>query len=318
MNTNYQNNINVDVDLESVNIRLDVYLTSLFNNFSRTYIQDLISQNQVLVNDKPSKSSYKLKLGDLLNVQIPEEQPIEIIPENIPLTFVYEDEYLAVINKPAGMLTHPAPGKYSGTLVNALLFHCKDSLSGINGFLRPGIVHRLDKDTSGLMLIAKNDLAHHHLAKQFQDRLVEKYYVAIIQGNIKEDYGTINAPIDRHPTKRERMAVVENAKSAITTWKVLERFKTATFIEAKPYTGRTHQIRVHFAYIKHPILGDSLYGNVKSQKIYLERQALQAYKIAFTHPKTNDILSFEIDFDQDLKKILHIFNSRLLERKIEI
>ncbi|MEW5821160.1 MAG: RluA family pseudouridine synthase [Cyanobacteriota bacterium] len=304
--------IKLEIDLEYTGQRLDTYLTDLLNNLSRSRIQKLIDDSEVLVNNKPVKKSYKLRYGDNIDVNIPEDKPVEILPENIPLEIIYEDEYLAVVNKPSGMLTHPAPGKYTGTLVNAILYHCKDSLSGINGYLRPGIVHRLDKDTTGLILIAKNDFAHKHLATEIQERQIEKYYLAIVQSNIKDDTGTINAPIGRHPVKREKMAIIEDGREAITHWKVLERFKIACFVEARLITGRTHQLRVHFSHIKHPIMGDPLYGNVRYQNIKLDRQMLQAYKISFTHPKTCEKVSFKVDFDQDLRKVLKIFNSEYL------
>lgn len=307
-----QNQIKLEIDPEFAGQRLDVYLSNLLDDFSRSHIQQLIDDNHALVNGKYPKRAYKLKEGDLLELTIPEEKPITLDPENIPLEFVYQDEHLAVINKPSGLLTHPAPGQYSGTLVNALLYHCKDTLSGINGYLRPGIIHRLDKDTSGLILIAKNDRAHQHLSKQIQDRTVDKYYLTVVQSNLKEDSGIIDAPIGRHPVKREKMAVVENGKEAITKWKVLERFQKATFVEAKLITGRTHQIRVHFSHIKHPVIGDPVYGDTRYQNIKLERQALQAYKISFIHPGSCEKLTFKIDFNDDIKKILRIFNSQYI------
>lgn len=308
--TNQSNNqIKLDIDIEFVGQRLDIFLADLLEKFSRSHIQKLIKEGQVLINGSPAKSSYNLRLGDKLEFTIPEDKPINIEPENIPLEFIYEDEFLAVVNKPVNMLTHPAPGKYTGTLVNALLYHCKDSLSGINGFLRPGIIHRLDKDTTGVILIAKNDFAHKSLAKQIQDRTIDKYYLAMTLGNIKENEGIINAPIARHPVKREKMAVVQDGREAITEWRVLERFMLATLVEAKIITGRTHQIRVHFSHIKHPIIGDSVYSSVKTPKIKLSGQALQAYKISFNHPKTQERLTFKIDFNDDLKKILRTYDS---------
>lgn len=312
--TNLNNNlIKLDIDMEFVGQRLDIYLADLLEKFSRSRIQKLVKEGQVLINGSPAKSSYNLRFGDNLEFTIPEDKPIDIEPENIPLEFIYEDEYLAVVNKPVNMLTHPAPGKYSGTLVNALLYHCKDSLSGINGYLRPGIIHRLDKDTTGVILIAKNDFAHKSLAKQIHDRTIDKYYLAVTLGNIKEDNGIINAPIARHPVKREKMAVIEDGREAITEWRVLERFMLATLVEAKLITGRTHQIRVHFSHIKHPILGDSVYSTVKTPKIKLSGQALQAYKISFDHPETHERLTFKIDFNDDLKKLLKSYNSEYIK-----
>lgn len=309
--------ITIDVDLEDVGTRLDVLLTTLLGEFSRTRIQELIKSGCVLVNDKTSKSSYKLRLEDQLRLNLPEEKVLEVLPENIPLEFIYEDDYIALVNKPVDMLTHPAPGKYTGTLVNALLYHCKDSLSGINGVLRPGIVHRLDRDTTGLLLIAKNDLAHKHLAKQIRDRTVDKYYIAIVDGNIKEDQGVIEAPIGRHPVKREKMAIVEDGRYARTKWSVLERFGQATLVEAKLITGRTHQLRVHFSSIKHPILGDPVYNSTKKSKFNLSRQLLQAYKISFTHPVTEKRLTYQVEIDADIQKIMRFYASRLLTKEKE-
>jgi 23S rRNA pseudouridine1911/1915/1917 synthase len=315
MNNKPKNVIKLDIDNEETGLRVDLYASTLLSGFSRTRIQKLIDTEMLTVNDKPVKRSYKLKYGDTVTICIPENKPLEIIPEDIALEFVYEDADLAVINKPAGMLTHPAPGKYTGTLVNALLYQCKDSLSGINGYLRPGIVHRLDQDTSGLIVIAKNDFAHQNLAKQIQDRTVDKYYLTIVQGNLKDDSGMVKLPISRHPVKREKMAVVEDGKEAITFWKVIERFTQATFVEAKIITGRTHQIRVHFSHLKHPVLGDYVYGNPKSQKIKLEHQLLQAYKISFTHPVRGDKLTFEIDTHEEIKRVLKIYNSQYLRER---
>lgn len=304
--------VNIEIDLDNSGDRLDVFIASILENVSRSRVQKLIDEGCILVNGKAVKRSYALRYNDVVEFEMPENKPLELEPENIPLDIVFEDDCLLVINKPHSMLTHPAPGKYNGTLVNALLYHCKGSLSGINGTLRPGILHRLDKDTSGLIIVAKNDLAHRHLALQIQERQVEKKYVCIVDGNIKQETGTINAPIGRHPVKRERMAIVEDGREAITHWNVLERFKIATFIEANLITGRTHQLRVHFAHIKHPIIGDPVYSNIKNQKIKMERQALQAYKLSFTHPVSNEKLDFQIDFNEDIKKLLRIYNSKFI------
>lgn len=304
--------INIEIDLDNAGDRIDVFIASLFDDISRSRVQKLIKDGKVLVNEKPVKSSYALRIGDKIALEVPENKPVEIAPENIPLNIVFEDDDLIVINKPHSMLTHPAPGKYSGTLVNALLHHCADTLSGINGYLRPGIVHRLDRDTSGLIIVAKNDLAHQHLARQIQERKVDKYYICIVNGNIKDDTGEINAPIARHPVKREKMAVVENGRQAITLWTVKERFKVATFVECKLITGRTHQLRVHFSHINHSIIGDPVYGNVKNQKIKMERQALQAYKLSFVHPRSQEKLDFQIDFNEDINKLLRIYGSKYI------
>jgi 23S rRNA pseudouridine1911/1915/1917 synthase len=309
--------ITLEIDPEYAGERIDVYTSTLLEGFSRTRIQKLIEEAFILVNNKAVKRSHKLKEGDIVELNIPEDKPVTIEPENLKIDIVYEDNDLVIINKPAGMLTHPAPGRYTGTLVNAILYHCKDSLSGINGYLRPGIVHRLDKDTTGLIMIAKNDFTHQHLASQIQNRTVDKYYATIVTGNIKVDSGVINAPIGRHPVKREKMTVIESGREAITEWKVLERFKETTFVEAKIITGRTHQIRVHFSHIKHPVLGDETYGNVKAQKIKLSRQALQAYKISFTHPRSGDKLEFEIDLDKEIKRVLKFYQSQYLQKSIQ-
>ncbi|MGD9581570.1 MAG: RluA family pseudouridine synthase [Vampirovibrionia bacterium] len=313
MTNNEPKQINITIEPDDSGQRLDIYLSEILESFSRSRIQKLITDEMVTINNKKTKSSYKLRVNDVLQYSIPDDQPVNIEPENIPLEFVYEDDFLAIINKPADMLTHPAPGKYTGTLVNALLYHCKDSLSGINGYLRPGIIHRLDKDTTGLILVAKNDFAHKSLAKQLQDRTIDKYYLAVTAGNIKEDTGIINEPIARHPVKREKMAVIPDGREAITEWRVLERLKIATLVEAKLITGRTHQIRVHLSHIKHPILGDTVYSNAKPAKINLQGQALQAYKISFNHPENNERLTFKIDFNSDIKKILKTYNSEYIK-----
>lgn len=286
--------------------RIDVFLASELD-YSRSYIKKLIEEGLVLVNGKNVKPSYKVKEDDEIVVNIKEAEKIEVVPENIPLDILYEDEDIIVINKPQGMVVHPAPGNYSGTLVNALLYHCKN-LSGINGILRPGIVHRLDKDTSGVMVVAKNDKAHMSLSNQIKERSVLKKYVAIVEGVIKEEEGKIEAPIGRHPVDRKRMAVVQDGRYALTLYKVLERFKNNTFVEATIKTGRTHQIRVHFSYIGHPVVGDPVYG-YKKQRFKLEGQALHSKVLGFIHPTKGVYMEFEAPLPDYFTRLLEILRA---------
>ena len=245
---------------DDINERIDSYLSKKLEELSRTYIKKLIKDGYIKVNDLQIKPKYVVNKGDVIIIKLPEPEELELIPEDLPIEIVYEDEDVAVVNKPRGMVVHPAPGNYSGTLVNALLFHL-ESLSTINGVVRPGIVHRIDKDTSGLLMIAKNDFAHIELSKQLKEHSITRVYYALVEGNIKEDRGTINAPIGRHPVDRKKMAVTDrNSKNAITHFKVLERYGQYTLIEARLETGRTHQIRVHMSFIKHPLVGDPVYG----------------------------------------------------------
>jgi 23S rRNA pseudouridine1911/1915/1917 synthase len=298
--------IKLDIDIDEVGTRLDVYLANLMPDLSRTRIQQLIKEDEcVLVNDKTSKSAYKLKYCDNIIVRIPELKPLELEAENIPLDIPYEDENMLIVNKPKGVLTHPTSLERNHTLVNALLYHCKDKLSGINGIMRPGIVHRLDRDTSGLLMIAKNDYAHQFLSEQIKNKTARRQYLAVVLGNIKEDTGKIDAPIDRSPTQRHKMAVVEGGRIAVTHWKVLERFEKYTLVEATLETGRTHQIRVHFSYIHHPVAGDPLYGGEKI-KVNLHGQALQAYRLTFTIPTTKEKMTIQIDTDDDINKLIRI------------
>jgi len=311
-----------DIDIDEAGVRLDVFLANLIPELSRTRIQQLIKESDcVLVNEKNSKSSYKLKYCDKIIVKIPEAKSLELEAENIPLDIKYEDENMLVVNKPAGMLTHPTSIERQHTLVNALLSYCDGNLSGINGIMRPGIVHRLDRDTSGLLMIAKNDYAHQFLSAQIKTKTAERKYLAVVKGILKEDTGTVNAPIDRHPVQRNKMGVVEGGKSAITHWKVLERFKNCTFIEATLETGRTHQIRVHLSHIRHPVVGDPLYGG-GDININLKGQALQAYKLSFVVPTRDEYdiffrkgwgdwikkekMTIEIEPDNDINKLVRI------------
>jgi len=282
--------------------RIDVYLSNQVEELSRSHIQKLIEKENVLVNQKPVKPSYKLKEEDEIVLKIPLPENLKIEPENIPVDIVYEDEHLIVVNKPQGMVVHPAPGNFSGTLVNALLYHCKN-LSGINGVFRPGIVHRIDKDTSGLLVVAKSDRAHLGLAEQIKNKNVTRKYIALVEGNIKDEKGTVNAPIGRHPVDRKKMAVVKNGKEAITHYRVLERFGEYTLIEATLETGRTHQIRVHMAYIGYPVVGDPVYGR-KKQRFNIKGQMLHAKVLGFIHPITNEYMEFEAPLPNYFLKVL--------------
>lgn len=278
------------VDEDSVGTRLDVFIASKFEDKTRSYIQGIIEGETVNVNGKCRKSNYKLKLGDAVILSIPEAVELNIKAEEIPLDVLYEDSDVIVINKPQDMVVHPAPGNYSGTLVNALLNHCSD-LSGINGIIRPGIVHRIDKDTSGALIVAKNDIAHNSLAKQFKEHTITRSYLAIVEGIIKTDEGTIDQPIGRHPKDRIKMGVVESGKKAVTHYKVIERFTSHTLVECNLETGRTHQIRVHMAKIGHPLVGDLIYG-YKKQNFNLKGQVLHAKRLGFIHPSTNEYMEF--------------------------
>lgn len=282
--------------------RIDSYIAGLMKNLSRSYIQKLIEDGYVLVNGKKVKSNYKVRKDDIIDVDVPEPVKPDVNPEDIKLDILYEDEDVLVVNKPQGMVVHPAAGNYSGTLVNALLKHCKN-LSGINGVLRPGIVHRIDKDTSGVLLVAKNDRAHRLLAEQIKEHSVNRRYNAIIEGVIKGDSGTIEGAIGRHPVDRKKMDVVPGGKPAVTHFKVIERFKNYTLIEARLETGRTHQIRVHMAHIGHPVVGDPLYG-IKNQKFKLEGQALHAVLIGFIHPSSGEYMEFRAPLPDYFQKLI--------------
>lgn len=273
-------------------IRLDKFISVADVGLSRSAAVNLIENSGVTVNEKQVDKKYKLSAGDVVILQIPDPVPYEAKAENIPLDIVYEDDYLLVVNKPKGMVVHPAAGNYDGTLVNALLYHCGESLSGINGVLRPGIVHRIDKDTSGLLIVAKSDFAHAHLAKQIKDHSFTREYEAVVFGNLKNDEGTVDAPIGRNPNDRKKMCVTtKNSKNAVTHYSVIRRYKGYTHIKCILETGRTHQIRVHMAYLGHPVAGDSVYG-VKNEKVPFTGQCLHARKIGFVHPKTEAYLEF--------------------------
>lgn len=273
--------------------RIDKFLSDSLPDVSRSYIQKLIKDGQVTVNQKQVKSNYKLNAGDLLSMEEPELQEPDIEAEDIALDILYEDSDLLIINKPKGMVVHPSAGHYSGTLVNALMHYCKDDLSGINGVLRPGIVHRIDMDTTGSLIVCKNDFTHNHIAEQLKVHSITRVYHAIVHGVLKEDEGTINAPIGRHSIDRKKMSINhKNGKEAVTHYKVLKRFKNFTYIECRLETGRTHQIRVHMSSISHPLLGDAVYGPAKSP-YKLQGQTLHAKTIGITHPRTGEY--FEVD-----------------------
>lgn len=275
------------------NLRIDKYLAQKLPDQSRSYIQKLIKDEQVTVHNQKIKFNYKVQSGDQLRVELPKLQEPDILPEDIPLDILYEDEDVLVINKPKGMVVHPSAGHYSQTVVNAVLFHCKGQLSGINGVLRPGIVHRIDMDTTGAIVICKNDKAHQILAEQLKEHSITRKYRALVCGNMKEDTGTIVGAIGRHPIDRKKMAINEkNGKPAVTHYKVLERFGNYTYIECQLETGRTHQIRVHMASKGHPLLGDTLYGPTKCP-FKLQGQCLHAMVLGFMHPSTGEYMEFE-------------------------
>lgn len=283
--------------------RLDVFLARIDGTLSRSRIQRLIAEGHVIVDGKTPKASQRLSVGETVAVELPEPESSDILPEALPLDILYEDEDVIVVNKARGMVVHPAAGVSYGTLVNALLAHCKD-LSGINGALRPGIVHRLDKDTSGVMIAAKNDAAHRSLAEQIQEKTAKRVYLAILTGNIAEAEGVIHGAIGRNPKDRQKMAVVrENGKDATTKFRVLERFGDYTLVECRLLTGRTHQIRVHMAYIGHPVVGDPKYGTKKCP-FSIEGQALHSKTLMFTHPRTNKRMEFEAPLPEDMQMIL--------------
>jgi len=288
---------------DEIGKRIDVYISSYKEELSRSQVQKLIESGLVTVNGKATKNNYKLRKGDILEIEIPDPEPLEIEPENIPLDIIYEDKDVVIVNKPQDMVVHPAPGHYSGTLVNALMFHCKDDLSGINGTMRPGIVHRIDKDTSGILMIAKSDAAHKSLAQQLAVHSITRKYYAVVCGNIKEDSGTVDKPIARHPKDRKKMAIAEGGRHAVTHYKVLERFGKYTLVEAQLETGRTHQIRVHMASLGHPLLGDTVYGFEK-QPYKLLGQALHAKVLGFIHPTTEEYVEFESDLPEYFEKLL--------------
>ena len=287
--------------------RLDKLLSIIYPDFSRSFFQKLIKENSIKVNEKIQKANYKVQTDDVISVLIPDAIETSIEPEDIPLDILYEDNDVLVVNKPKGMVVHPSAGHYSGTLVNAIMYHCKDSLSGINGEIRPGIVHRIDMDTTGSLIVCKNDESHVAIAEQIKEHSCNRIYVGIVCGNVKEDEGTIDAPIGRHPIDRKKMAINEkNGKPAVTHYKVLKRFGKYTYMQFKLETGRTHQIRVHMASIGHPLLGDELYSKNCPFK-HLQGQTLHARTIGFIHPRTKEYMEFSAPlpkyFDDLLQKL---------------
>ena len=296
-------NINITVNQDKAKLRLDIFLEQEVESLSRSRIKKLVEDKMILVNNKHEKVSYKVNTEDLITITIPELKEISAKPQKIDLDIIYEDKDLIVINKPKGLVTHPAPGSEDGTLVNALLYHCQD-LSGIGGALRPGIVHRIDKDTTGLLVVAKNDLSHQYLAKQIHDKKAKRFYKAIVIGNFLEDSGVINQPIDRNPKDRKKMAIVLGGREAITKWQVIERFGRFTLLELELETGRTHQIRVHLSYIKHGIIGDEVYGPEMKIPVKLHGQALHAYKLILNHPSTKEDMTFLAPEHDEFNKLL--------------
>lgn len=296
--------LNFSITEENSNIRIDRYLAEQCPDLSRSYIQKLVKDGAVSVNNRQVKANYKVQPQDQVILTIPDMQVPDILPENIPLDILYEDQWLLVVNKPKDMVVHPSAGHMEGTLVNAVMAHCGEHLSGINGVLRPGIVHRIDKDTTGALLICKDDTVHRDLAEQLKVHSIKRRYRAIVQGNLKEDQGTVDAPVGRHPTDRKKMAVnYKNGKEAVTHYQVLERFGNATYIECRLETGRTHQIRVHMASLGHPLLGDTIYGSSKNP-YHLQGQALHAMILGFVHPITREYLEFQAPLPEYFIKLL--------------
>ena len=285
--------------------RIDKFLSEQCEELSRSFIQKLLKSGEVFVGGKAVKASYKVTEGDMISFEVPEAVEPEILPEDIPLEVVYEDHDVILVNKPKGMVVHPAAGHYTGTLVNALMYHCKDDLSGINGVLRPGIVHRIDMDTTGILIVCKNDLAHNSIAEQLKEHSITRRYQAIVHGVLKEDEGTIDAPVGRHPQDRKKMCVNhQNGKHAVTHYKVLTRFKNYTHIECRLETGRTHQIRVHMASLNHPLLGDAVYGPAKCP-FKLQGQSLHAGILGFVHPRTGEYMEFSAPLPEYFQKLLN-------------
>lgn len=295
---------NIEIISEAKNIRLDQYINSRGLGLTRSYIQKLIKDKNISVNNQYEKSSYRVLIGDKIFLQIPDPEEIEIEAQDIPLDIYYEDDDIIIVNKPKDMVVHPAPGHYTGTLVNALLFHCKSTLSGINGKLRPGIVHRIDKDTTGLIIVCKNDTAHECIAQQLRKHSIKRIYHAIVYGNLKEDTGVIDKPLGRHHIDRKKIAVCEKGKKALTHYKVLRRLKNHTYIECRLETGRTHQIRVHMASIGHPLLGDTVYGHKENFKLY--GQTLHAMVLGFIHPTKKEYMEFTAPLPEYFQKLLTI------------
>lgn len=300
----YMEEIRLEVEMKDENQRIDKYLSLVMPEVSRSYFQKLLKEGKVCVGERTVKANYRLQKGDLIHFQLPPDEEPDILPEDIPLDILYEDDYLLIINKPKDMVVHPCPGHYTGTLVNGVLFHCKGNLSGINGVLRPGIVHRIDKDTTGALVVCKDDQTHRSLAKQLAEHSITRKYRAIVTGNLTEDQGTIEGPIGRHPQDRKKMAVNDkNGKNAVTHYRVLERLNNATYIECELETGRTHQIRVHLSHIGHPLLGDTVYGSSKNP-YKLQGQALHAMVLGFLHPHFEKYMEFTAPLPEYFQKLL--------------
>lgn len=296
--------IRLEADESYMDERLDKFLSAVLPDQSRSYLQKIIKDGSVLVNGKTQKASYRMEDQDEVLVDLPELKEPEIEAENIPLDILYEDDDLLMVNKPKGMVVHPSAGHLTGTLVNAVMYHCKDCLSGINGVMRPGIVHRIDMDTTGVLVICKNDKAHNHVAAQLKEHSITRKYRAIVHGVIKEEEGTVDASIGRHPVERKKMAAgVKNGKRAVTHYRVLQRFRNHTYIECQLETGRTHQIRVHMASIGHPLLGDTVYGPAKNP-LHLQGQTLHAQVLGLIHPSTGEYLEVEAPLPEYFEKLL--------------
>ncbi|KSV59925.1 RluA family pseudouridine synthase [Acetivibrio ethanolgignens] len=301
--------LTITVSEAMADLRIDKLIAEAYPDFSRSYIQKLIKDGQAFSQGKPLKANYKPQAGEQIQLFVPEPEILSIEPENIPLDIVYEDADVILVNKPKDMVVHPAPGHYSGTLVNALMYHCKENLSGINGVLRPGIVHRIDKDTTGLIIACKNDRAHNSLAEQLKIHSITRKYNALVYNSFKEEEGTVSAPIGRHPVDRKKMAInYKNGKEAVTHYRVLENFSGYAHIECSLETGRTHQIRVHMTSISHPLLGDEIYGPVKS-KFHLQGQALHARVFGFIHPTTGEYMEFEAPLPAYFTALLNNFRN---------
>ena len=305
----FMSQISLQADETYMDERLDKFLSAMLPDQSRSYLQKIIKDGNVLVNGEPKKSSYRLEDGDEVTADLPELKSPDIEPENIPLDILYEDDSILMVNKPKGMVVHPSAGHYTGTLVNAVLWHCQGQLSGINGVSRPGIVHRIDKNTTGVLVVCKNDAAHNAVAAQLKEHSITRKYRAIVHGVIKEDEGTVDAPIGRHPTERKKMASgVKNGKRAVTHYRVLERFQGYTYVECQLETGRTHQIRVHMASIHHPLLGDTVYGPAKDSH-HLEGQTLHAMVLGLIHPVTGEYLEVEAPLPEYFENLLKKFRT---------
>ncbi len=300
-----QNLMKIEIEEEYDDIRIDKVLAAYFTELSRTYIQKLIDNGNVTLSGKTLKANFKVSAGQEIEIILPEPETLKVEPENIPLDILYEDSDVIVVNKPKNMVVHPAAGHYSGTLVNALLYHCKDSLSGINGIMRPGIVHRIDKDTTGALVVCKNDVAHQFLAAQLKEHSINRRYEAVVYHTFKEEEGRVEGPIGRHPTERTKMAInLKNGKEAITNYRVLENLGTGyAHIECRLETGRTHQIRVHMASLNHPLVGDTVYGPSKDS-FGLEGQTLHAKILGFIHPTTKKYMEFEAPIPEYFTRLI--------------